>query len=210
MFLMSSFIGAAIVNFGYFLLRALGATDYTGAVIGIITPRIIAIVIFGYVFTAKVCCGYVADIGAMRVNEEIDAHESEGVEPMQYIIGTRLVAVLLYLPIASAVSLVGVVFGSWLNAVAVIHGVGSATFFQFNWVTQQPIDQLYCFISQAAIAIVTVAVACFYGMRTSGGPADVGAAVARSLAANLVLMHLIGGFFLFVFYGQELQLPIGG
>ena len=54
---------------------------------------------FGYVFAAKVGCGLVAEIGSMRISDEIDALESVGIDPMRYVIGTRLLAVLIFVPL---------------------------------------------------------------------------------------------------------------
>src|ERR1700733_12829249 len=83
-FAMVTFIGIAAVTFAYFFLRAAGASDYTGLFAGIVMPRAAVPIMFGYVFSAKVGCGLVAEIGAMKINEEIDAYEVEGVNPMSY------------------------------------------------------------------------------------------------------------------------------
>src|ERR1700738_4848208 len=98
-FAMVTFIGMAAVTFAYFFLRSAGASDYTGLFTGIVMPRAAVPIMFGYVFSAKVGCGLVAEIGAMKINEEIDAFEVEGVNPMSYVVGTRLIGALLFVPI---------------------------------------------------------------------------------------------------------------
>ena len=70
-------------------------------------PRAAVPIMFGYVFSAKVGCGLVAEIGAMRINDEIDAFEVEGVNPMSYVVGTRLIGALIFVPIAVTVAPAG-------------------------------------------------------------------------------------------------------
>jgi phospholipid/cholesterol/gamma-HCH transport system permease protein len=60
------------------------------------------------------------------------------------------------------------------------------------------------------MAMFIVIVSCFYGYRASGGPASVGSAVARSLLVNIVMVHVIATFYVFVFFGLNPHLPIGG
>lgn len=210
LFVMTTFIGVNLANFGFFFLRSIGGSDFVGVVTGLTATRVLAVVMFGYVFTAKVCCGMTADLGAMTINEEIDAHESVGVDPLRYVVATRIVACLLYVPIASAVSVVGVAFGGWLDSVVILKGLSSEGFFQFHWSTQALHDQFYCLVTQASIAVATATIACFYGLRTGGGPAGVGSSVATALAVNLVVLQIIGAFYLYLFYGSSLGLPFGG
>ena len=71
-------------------------------------------------------------------------------------------------------------------------------------------DQLICMFQIGCMAIVMAIIACFYGLRASGGPAGVGTAVARGVVVNLVVLHLIGAFLTVFFYGADVKLPIGG
>lgn len=210
MLVMNAFFGFALVNFTYFFLRTIGATDFTGIAIGIGHPRLGAIVMFGYVFAAKVGCGMTAEIGAAKVNEELDAYESEGVDPYRYVIGTRIAGALIYVPIAAAVALVGGLVGGYVNAVIVLQGLSGEGFTSVNWDIQSLADQFYMLVTATVIGVVIVLVACFYGYRAAGGPAGVGDAVARSVTVNLVLLHMIAAFFVILFYGTDAQVPFGG
>jgi phospholipid/cholesterol/gamma-HCH transport system permease protein len=210
MFVMNAFFGFSIMNFAFFFLRSIGASDFVGAATAFADPRVGATLMFGYVFTAKVCCGMVAELGAMKINEEIDAYESTGVDPMRYVVGTRIMAVLLFLPIGSAVALFAQTAGNYLDGVIILHGISGQGFLQLHWATQGISDQVNVFITQGAIALLTTLAACFYGLRTAGGPAAVGASVARSLIVNLVLVHMIAAFFTVMFYGTDLNMPLGG
>jgi phospholipid/cholesterol/gamma-HCH transport system permease protein len=210
MFVMNAFFGFSIMTFAFFFLRSIGASDFVGAATAFADPRVGATLMFGYVFTAKVCCGMVAELGAMKINEEIDALETEGVSPLRYVVATRLAGALLFTPIAVFVALLAGSAGSYIQAVPVLQGLSPGSFLHYHWEVQNVTDQLLAFIDLATEAVVIVIVSCFYGYRASGGPAAVGSAVARSLLVNIVLVHLIASFFIFVFYGPDPKLPIGG
>jgi phospholipid/cholesterol/gamma-HCH transport system permease protein len=209
-FAMVSFIGMAAVNFAYFFLRSAGASDYTGLFTGIVTPRATVPIMFGYVFSAKVGCGLVAELGAMRINEELDAYEVEGVSPMAYVVGTRLVGALIFIPVAVTAALLGGDLGSLFQAVPVLHATSPGGFLHYHWSAQNLTDNLQAFLNCGSMAVFIVITSCFYGYRAKGGPAGVGAAVARSLLVNIVMVHVIATFWVFMFFGLNPHLPIGG
>jgi phospholipid/cholesterol/gamma-HCH transport system permease protein len=208
--LMVAFVGFSATNYGYYFLRSAGAADFIGLVPGVTGPRLLAALLFGYAFAAKVGCGLASEIGSMKINEELDAFEVEGVTTQRYVIGTRVLAALLYVPIVTPVALAGATAGAYFGGVTVLHAVPSETFMRFNWVNQTVGDQLFALVMIAVMATVIVCVSSFYGLRTSGGPAGVGLAVSRSLMINLVLVHVILGLGDIVIYGVDIGLPIGG
>lgn len=210
MLVMNIFQGMSIGNFGFFLLRALGAGDFIGLVSGLIGPRQTAATMFGYVFCSKICCGITAEIGAMKIQQEIDALESTGVDTMRYIVGTRMAAVILYVPIACVIGLIGQILGVYIIVVTVVHGVSADALLNLNWAVQTLNDQLYVFISMMTIAITTASTAMFFGLRTRGGPASVGSSVAKGILVNVVILHVVAAFFAILFYGGATKLPIGG
>jgi phospholipid/cholesterol/gamma-HCH transport system permease protein len=207
--MMVLFVGFSATNYGYYFLKAAGASDYIGLVPGVVGARLIAALLFGYAFAAKVGCGLVAEIGAMKINEELDAFESEGVPAQRYVVGTRVAAALLYTPIVTPIALAAATVGSYVNAVLVIHAVPAATFFHFDWSNQSLGDQFFAYVMVLLLATTIALVSCFYGMRARGGPA--GVADARSLVINLVMVHVILGLGdALVYGGANLGLPIGG
>jgi phospholipid/cholesterol/gamma-HCH transport system permease protein len=210
MFVMEIFLGSSSTNFAFFFLRSIGASDYMGVVSGYAGPRELAPTMFAYVFAARVCCGMAAELGAMKIQQEIDALESTGVDPMRYLVGTRLMGALIFVPVGAMVALIGILVGVYLNTVTVLHGIAPHVLLDVNWSVQTISDQLIAVLTMGVISVATAIVACFYGLRTSGGPAAVGTSVARSLYMNLVLLHLIAVFFAVFFYGGGLRLPIGG
>ena len=147
---------------------------------------------FGYIMAAKVGTGIVAELGAMRINEEIDALEVIGVRPITFLAATRLLAAWMVLPFIY-LSAVGVGFlASYLAVVKQIGEVSSGGYSLIFWMFQNPPDLLFSVIKGMAMATVIVAVGCYYGYNASGGPVGVGQATAKSMILNMVLIHLIG------------------
>jgi phospholipid/cholesterol/gamma-HCH transport system permease protein len=208
-FVLNLFFGAEIVNFLYFFIRAIGAGDELG-IVGYAAPRQLATTMFCFIFSAKVGCGMTSEIGTMRINQEIDAFESTGVDPMRYVIATRLAATLLFLPYAVAISLLALYLGQYFEAITVLHGLAPASFSQVYWGIQTSTDQIFALVTMGVIALSTTTVSCFYGLRTRGGPAAVGDAVARSVVINLVLGIVIASTFAAGFYGSNLHTSLGG
>jgi phospholipid/cholesterol/gamma-HCH transport system permease protein len=206
---MEVMIGITGANFVYFLLKALGATDFTG-IGGTLTLRVACVVQFGYTFVSKVCGGFVAELGAMRISQEIDALESTGVDPMSYVVGTRILATVLFIPVATVVSSIAFYAGYYLASVIVLHGIDAAGMNQFYWGTQSLQDTLYVATFVAAVSVTTAVAACFYGMNAKGGPAGVGSAVARAVVVNLLILHVLGMVIVTLWYGRSFGLPIGG
>jgi phospholipid/cholesterol/gamma-HCH transport system permease protein len=133
LFVMSMFCGFAFSTVGYFFLRAAGASDLIGAFTAIGAPRGVAPIMFGYVFAAKVGCGMAAELGSMRIADEIDALESEGVDPMRYVVATRIAGALLFIPIAAGICVLAVTIGMYVDSVLVLQALPGATFLYDHW-----------------------------------------------------------------------------
>ncbi|WP_372788120.1 MlaE family ABC transporter permease [Paraconexibacter sp.] len=202
-------MGLSGANFTYFLLKALGASDFTG-IGGSLTQRTACVSMFGYVFVSKVCGGFVAEIGSMQINQEVDAFESTGVDPMKYVVGTRIIAALLFVPISLFFTLFGFWAGYYVTAVGILDGVDGTGLNQFFFGTQGMSDVAYVGASNILMVLATVFAACFYGMRARGGPAAVGDAVARAVLVNLVAISIAGLVIVTLWYGGNFGLPIGG
>jgi phospholipid/cholesterol/gamma-HCH transport system permease protein len=208
-FLLNLFFGAEIINFIYFFLVSIGAGDEIG-VTGYAAPRQLATTMFCFIFSAKVGCGMTSEIGTMRINQEIDAFDSTGVDPMRYVIATRLGATLIFIPYATAISLFALYVGQYFEAIVVLHGLAPASFSQVYWGIQTSTDQIFVLVTIGAIAMSTTIISCFYGLRTRGGPAAVGESVARAVVINLVFGIVISAVFAAGFYGSNLHLALGG
>jgi len=206
---MNVFLGFSVATFGFFFLRTIGAGDFVGVFTGLLTQRQVSMTMFGYVLSASICCAMTAEIGAAKIQQEIDAYASTGVDPMQFIVGTRILAAMLFVPLATVISLIGQNLGNFTDIVVVLQGNSARQFLDVTFSVQSVIGQFYALVTFVFMTLPCVLVACFYGMRASGGPADVGKSVAKSLMINLVLVHVISATFGVVFYGRNLNIPVG-
>jgi phospholipid/cholesterol/gamma-HCH transport system permease protein len=210
LFSLSVFFGFTVSNFGFFFLRAIGAGDLAGVLPGFLTPRFMSPQMYGYVFSGGVGCAVTAELGAARIGQEIDAYETEGVDPMQLLVGTRILATLLFVPLASGLAMFGSYAGSYLTLVIVLGSNTGTQLTQTFFGIFPSTSMFYCVITLFAVTLQCILVATFYGMRDNGsGPEAVGNAVARSLAVNLVLMILLIALAGLFFYAGSIKLPIG-
>ena len=193
-----------------YLNRQFGAPAYAGVFTAWCDLREMVPYMFGYIMAAKVGTGIVAELGAMRINEEIDALEVIGVRPMTFLAATRLLAAWLVLPFIY-LSSIGVAFlASYLAVVQQIGEVSEGGYFLIFWMFQNPPDVLFSVIKAMAMATAIVAVGCYYGYTASGGPVGVGQATAKSMILNMVMVHLIGAMGSQIFWGANPRAPIGG
>jgi phospholipid/cholesterol/gamma-HCH transport system permease protein len=178
---------------GAYFTAAQGAPAYSGVFTAWCDLREITPYAFGYMMSAKVGTGIVAELGAMRISDEIDALASWLVLPFMYMAG------------------IGAAFlASYIAVVDQIGYVSSGGYFLIFWQFQNPPDFLYSLIKAMFMATAIVLVACYYGYNASGGPVGVGKATAKSMVLNLVLVHVIGMLGTQIFWGANPRAPIGG
>jgi phospholipid/cholesterol/gamma-HCH transport system permease protein len=195
---------------GAYFNRAVGSPAYAGVFAAWCDLRELVPYAFGYMMAAKVGTGIVAEIGSMRISDEVDALEVMGISSMTFLCATRLLAAWLVLPFMYLAGIGAGFFASYLAVVQQIGEVSSGGFFLVFWMFQNPPDLLYSVIKAMAMATVIVLVGCYYGYNASGGPVGVGTATAKSMVLNIVLVHLIGMLGTQIFWGANPRAPIGG
>jgi phospholipid/cholesterol/gamma-HCH transport system permease protein len=195
---------------GAYFNRSLGAPAYAGVFAAWCDLREVIPYAWGYMLSAKVGTGLVAELGAMRITDEIDALEVMGISSMTFLCATRLLAALMVFPFMYLVAIGAGFFASYLAVVEQIGEVSSGGFFLIFWQFQNPPDLLYSVIKAMAMAVAIVIVGTYYGYTAGGGPVGVGTATAKSMVLNTVLVHIIGMIGTQVFWGQDPRAPIGG
>jgi len=195
---------------GAYFTRAQGAPGFAGVFTAWCDLREVVPYAFGYMMAAKVGTGLVAEIGSMRISDEIDALEVMGIDSMLYLCATRLLASWIVLPFIYMAAVGAGFFASYLAVVQQIGEVSSGGYFLMFWMFQNPPDFLYSLIKGMTMATVIVLVGCYYGYTASGGPVGVGTATAKSMVLNIVMVHLIGMLGTQIFWGANPRAPIGG
>jgi phospholipid/cholesterol/gamma-HCH transport system permease protein len=207
---MQFIVGTTCGMEGNYVLRGYGASGYTGVFTGVCAIREMATVMWGYILAAKVGCGLVAEIGSMRINDEIDAMESMGMNAIRYVCATRLIAAVLVFPAVYMVGLLFNVAGSYFVIVMQIGEISPGAWASVHWSMQQPQDYLYSLMKIMTTGLLIVVIGMYYGYRAGGGPVGVGSATAKSMIVNLVMIHIVGAFYSMIFWGLDAPSPIGG
>jgi phospholipid/cholesterol/gamma-HCH transport system permease protein len=195
---------------GAYLLQSQGAPQYAGLFSAWCDLRELTPLVFGYMMAAKVGTGIVAELGSMRISEEIDALEVMGISGITFLCATRLLSSWLVLPF---VYLGGVAWGFLASYIAVVQQVANVSAGGYSlifWEFQNPGDLLFSLIKGMAMATVIVLVGCYYGYTASGGPVGVGVATAKSMVVNIVSVHILGMLGTQLFWGANPRAPIGG
>src|SRR2546429_925391 len=195
---------------GAYFTRSQGTPAYAGVFSAWCDLRELVPYAFGYMMAAKVGTGIVAEIGSMRISDEIDALEVMGINSMTFLCATRLLAAWMVLPFMYIAAVGAGFFASYLAVVQQIGEVSSGGFFLIFWMFQNPPDLLYSVIKGMVMATCIVLVGCYYGYNAGGGPVGVGTATAKSMVLNIVLVHLIGMLGTQLFWGANPRAPIGG
>jgi len=207
--LLAGMMGAMLGIVGSFVFESIGLDTYVAIIIGIPVMRGILAVVFGWTYAAKAGCGIVAELGAMRINEEIDALEVMGVPSIPHLVATRLAASLLVLPAMYTLCL-------WVHYqvaefffVRFLGTVSKGGYEDVLFSLQGPRDLFFTVAAGSIVGFLVTLVAGFFGFNASGGPVGVGRSTAQSMLVNLVLIGLTVMLLVQAFYGAELVAPIG-
>jgi phospholipid/cholesterol/gamma-HCH transport system permease protein len=195
---------------GAYFNRSLGNPAYAGVFAAWCDLREVTPYAFGYMMAAKVGTGFVAELGSMRISDEIDALEVMGIDSMTFLCASRLLGSWMVLPFMYTAAIGAGFFASYLAVVVQVAEVSPGGFSLIFWMFQNPPDLFYSVFKAMAMATAVVLVGCYYGYNAGGGPVGVGTATAKSMVLNLVLVHLIGMLGTQIFWGTDARAPIGG
>ncbi len=190
--------------------RLVGAPSAAGAFTAIGDLREIIPYAFGYIMAAKVSTGIVAELGTMRIADEIDALDVMGLDSVAYLASTRLLASWLILPFLYALAVIVAFLASYISVVLQIGQTSAGGYLELFWKFQNPGDLLFSGVKGMAMATYVVLVGCYFGYTVRGGPVEVGRATARAMVVNLIGIHAIGILGSQLFWGGAPRLPIGG
>ena len=190
--------------------KLVGAPSLAGAGTSVANLREVTPYAFAYMMAAKVSTGYVAEIGTMRIADEIDALDVMGFDSVVYLASTRLLGSWLVLPFVYALAVLLAFVASFLVVVVQIGQVSAGAYLELFWKYQSAPDFAYSMVKGMSMGTFVVLVGCYYGYRVRGGPVQVGQAAARAMVANLIGIHLIGIVTSQLFWGGEPGFPVGG
>lgn len=206
--LMCFLVGVMISIVLHYLGVSLGLGSYIGGMHTLGSFRGVLEVAFGWIIAAKIGCGIVAEIGAMRINDEIDAMEVMGIRSIAYLASSRLIATLIVIPIAWPLALWMYWAGDYIIHVKLLHSVSPGAFWYFTFLFQSPGDFILVLAWATMLIVIIVLVSSFYGFTASGGPVGVGRSTARSMVVNLMLISTVYVAMVQLFWGNSPNAPI--
>ncbi|HEX4361771.1 MAG TPA: ABC transporter permease [Pseudonocardia sp.] len=199
--LLTSFTGAVVGLQTYAGLNQIGAAAFTAFIAAYFNTREISPLVAAIGLTATVGAGFTAQLGAMRISEEIDALEVMAVPSLPFLVTSRVIAAFVAIVPLYAAGLLASYWAARLT-VTLFYGQSLGTYDHYFNLFLPPIDILYSFLKVLVIAVLIILVHCYYGYRASGGPAGVGVAVGRSVRASLVLIFLFDIFVSLALWGS--------
>ena len=203
------FTGAQVGLSGYAALNQLGTAAFSGFVSAYFNTREIAPLVAGIALAATVGCGFTAQLGAMRISEEIDALEVMAIPSMPFLVATRVVGGLIAIIPLYVVGLLSSYFASRL-VVTQFYGQSSGTYDHYFNQFLPPGDVLWSFGKVLVFAIVVILIHCYYGFNASGGPAGVGVAVGRAVRTSIVAINVIDLFLSMAIWGTTTTVRLAG
>jgi phospholipid/cholesterol/gamma-HCH transport system permease protein len=195
---------------GAYGAKTVGAGSSVGAFTALCNLREVIPYAFGYMMAAKVGTGIVAELGSMRISDEIDALEVMGLDAVAYLGSTRLLGCWLVLPFVYIIAIMVGITASYIAVVIQIGQVSAGGYLQLFWMFQSPTDFVFSLAKGMLMATFVVLIGIYYGYHAANGPVGVGRATARSMFANTLGIHVIGLLTTQLFWGSNPRSPIGG
>jgi phospholipid/cholesterol/gamma-HCH transport system permease protein len=175
---------------GFATLGNIGVEAFTGFFSALINVRIAAPVVTGISLAATVGAGATAELGAMRISEEIDALEVMGINSISYLASTRIIAgLVVIIPLYSLAMIMA--FLSPQVVTTLLYGQSSGTYEHYFRTFLRPDDVFWSFLEAIIIAAIVMVTHCYYGYNAGGGPVGVGEAVGRSMRFSLISVQVV-------------------
>jgi phospholipid/cholesterol/gamma-HCH transport system permease protein len=203
------FTGSVVGLQGYAALNQIGASAFTGFISAYFNTREIAPLVAGLALSATIGAGFTAQLGSMRINEEIDALESMGVPSLPYLVTTRIIAGVVAIVPLYAIGLVSSYFAS-REVTVVFHGQSAGTYDHYFGLFLSPVDVLWSFVKVLIFSTMVIMIHCYYGYRATGGPAGVGVAVGRAVRTAIVVINVVDFFMSLAIWGATTTVRVAG
>ncbi len=203
------FTGSQVGLQGYSSLNQLGTGALTGFVSAYLNTREIAPLVAGLALAATVGCGFTAQLGAMRISEEVDALEVMGIPSLPFLVTTRMIAGFVAVVPLYVLGLLSS-YGATRVIVVQYFGQSAGTYDHYFHLFLPPIDVLFSFLKVMVFAVVIILIHCYYGYNASGGPAGVGVAVGKAVRTSIVAINIVDFFFSLAVWGATTTVRIAG
>jgi phospholipid/cholesterol/gamma-HCH transport system permease protein len=201
-FFLAFFTGTEVGLQGFTALEQIGAEAFSGVISSVGNTREITPLIAGVGLAAQVGAGFTAQLGSMRISDEIDALEVMSVDSTVYLVCTRVWAALVTMVPLYLIAL----FSSFLATKLIVtrfFTLSPGVYDHYFQLFLPPIDVVYSFIKAIVFAVVVTLIHCWYGYHATGGPAGVGRAAGRAIRASIMAVTVLNLVLSLVFYGDQ-------
>lgn len=206
---MTVFTGVLVGLQGYTALNSIGTSAFTGFITAYFNTREIAPLVAGLALSATVGAGFTAQLGAMRISEEIDALEVMAVPSLPYLVTTRIIAGFIAIIPLYVLGLLASYVSS-REIVVLIEGQSAGTYDHYFNLFLPPEDVYYSFGKVLIFAVMVILLHCYHGYRASGGPAGVGVAVGKAVRTSIVAINVVDLFLSLAIWGTTTTVRIAG
>ncbi len=201
--------GAVVAAQGYTQFQSVGVEAFTGFASAFFIPRLIVPGTAQVTLTATVGAGATAQMGAMRINEEVDALEVIGIRTITYLAATRVLAgTIVVIPLYAVALMMGFVAARY--GTTLIYGQASGVYDHYFNTFLNTTDLVVSFLQTIVMIVVVMLVCTYYGYTASGGPAGVGEAVGRAVRASMVVGAVVLVAVTLAVYGQSGNFHLAG
>ncbi|HEY7048146.1 MAG TPA: ABC transporter permease [Jatrophihabitantaceae bacterium] len=206
---LSFFTGTEVGLQGYAALNQIGTGAFTGFISAYFNTREIAPLAAGLALSATVGCGFTAQLGAMRISEEIDALEVMAVPSLPFLVTSRLIAGFVAVIPLYVIGLLSSYLSTRTITTYYYHQ-STGTYDHYFHLFLPPGDIYRSFIKVLCFAVVVMLVHCYYGYTAKGGPAGVGVAVGKAVRTAIVAINVIDFFLSLAMWGTTTTVRLGG
>ncbi len=206
---LSFFTGTEVGLQGFLALDQIGAAAFAGFLSAYFNTRELAPLIAGLALAATVGCGFTAQLGAMRVSEEVDALEVMGVPSVPYLVTTRVIAAFIAVVPLYFIGLL-TSYMSTRIIVTLQFSQSTGTYDHYFHLFLPPQDVFYSLLKVVIFSVIIVLVHCYYGYYASGGPAGVGVAVGQAIRTSIVAVSILDLFLSMAIWGATSAVRIAG
>ncbi|MGR6319778.1 ABC transporter permease [Micromonospora soli] len=203
------FTGTEVGLQGYQALDQIGSSAFTGFVSAYFNTREISPLVAALALSATVGCGFTAQLGAMRISEEVDALEVMGVPSLPFLVTTRMIAGFIAVVPLYVIGLLASYLATRTIAVGYF-GQSAGTYDYYFHLFLPPGDVLWSFGKVLVFSVIVVLVHCWYGYTAQGGPAAVGVAVGRAVRTAIVAVNVVDFFLSLAIWGATTTVRIAG
>lgn len=202
-------VGALVGIEGYNFLDLLGLGPATGLISSLANTRELAPLMAAMAFAIQGGCRFTAQLGSMRIAEEIDALESIAIRPIPFLVTTRLLAsTAAIIPLYSAA--LAISYLSTQAVVAVSGGGSTGSYLHYFSLMLAGPDIIYSMIKAVIFVWISATIQCYYGYYASGGPEGVGVAAGRGMRASITVMIIVNMLLTMAFWGIDNGARFGG